>query len=126
MSFLGNKITFHHIGMVVGDISKYARVSDVIIDDINGVKVFMWELPGITIEIVEPINKSSPAYGPLKNGNSLYHLAFTTTDIKYTLAQAKKKGFTLLRPGSPAKAFGDNNIYWIFNEQFGLIEIIAE
>lgn len=123
-NLLGKFSKFHHIGMVVENILDFAKEKDLITDRKNGVKVFFIDFNGLLLEIVEPIDESSLAYGPLKNNRRLYHLAFITENFKETLAYAEARGFVKLWRPLSAKAFDFKEIVWLFDKKFGLIELI--
>jgi len=124
MDLFGKSAKFHHIGMVVQNINEFASDKDVIVDELNGVKAFFTELHGLVLEIVAPIDETSPAYGPLKNNQKLYHLAFEVKDLKAALNQAKKHGFLELWQATPAKAFNNKEILWLHSKKYGLVELI--
>lgn len=75
----------NHIGMVVKDIEKQAQfyrelgfnVSDLIINETQKVKeIFVQQNELTTIELLEPLNESSPVFNFLQRGGGMHHLCY--------------------------------------------------
>ena len=75
----------NHIGMVVKDIEKQAQfyrelgfdVSDLIINETQKVKeIFVQQNELTTIELLEPLNESSPVFNFLQKGGGMHHLCY--------------------------------------------------
>lgn len=84
----------------------------------------MVNFDGLTIELVEPLNRGSPVTNMLKKGQSLYHLCFQVKDIRQAIEAAGEGGFHCIAKPSPARAFKDKRIAWLFSKTYGLIELL--
>ena len=63
----------------------------------QGVHVLAVGLGTLHVELLEPIDHSSPVYRFIqKRGEGLHHLCFKVTDIRAALAQLAKDGFQLI------------------------------
>ena len=60
---------FHHIGLSVKSINSLFPKVKPIVAPIQKVKVAFVKLQGVTIELLEPLNETSPIYNNLKNGD---------------------------------------------------------
>ncbi len=61
------------------------------------VKVAMFQVGEVKIELLEPTDPSSPIAGFLeKKGEGIHHLAFQTDDIKQQLEDLKRKNVRLI------------------------------
>jgi methylmalonyl-CoA/ethylmalonyl-CoA epimerase len=131
---LGMRI--HHVGYAVPNISEYLggyvssmlqprAVSPVIDDPIQGVRVVFVELPGGTLELIEPIAADSPVQQILnRKRGGLYHVGYTTPQFDSAMARAIAKGCRALAKPVPAAAFGQKRIVFFMTPHFDIIELI--
>ena len=127
---------FHHIGIACSDIDKtkvlynalgYLELDDnIIIDKIQNVKlIFMKKKNHPLIELVSPLNNTSPVNNILKkNGNNPYHTCYEVDNILKSIKKLKLLNFILINKPSKAIAFDSRLICFLYNKDFGLIELL--
>jgi len=102
-----------HVAIAVDDIEKYTKTYQEVFDVKNveyetveseGVKVAILHLDNANIELLEPINDSSPIKKFLeKRGSGLHHIALETKNIEDDVVRMEGCGIQFLgniRPGS--------------------------
>ena len=82
---------FHHIGLSVKSIDALFPNIKPVTDPIQKVKVAFINLQGTTIELLEPLDETSPIYNNLKNNNKLCHICFEVSNIDNAISNGKKK-----------------------------------
>ena len=127
-------LEFHHVAVATFNIgksiAKYNELeytsSEITNDPIQNVNVcFLNKLGHPCIELVEPVDESSPVYQILKkNGTSPYHFCYKVDDIGKTILELKSLKFILLQKPVKARAFNDNKICFMYNKDIGLIELL--
>lgn len=125
MNFFKN-CKFHHAGIVVKDLTKYAKKNDTILDKNNGVKVAFVKMGDFEVELVEALKDNPHLSKYLKGDKKIYHLAFISKDLERAIKEAKENDFIQINPKKSAKAFNDREIVWLYHSLYGLIEIIQE
>lgn len=97
-------MNFHHLGIVVPDISKeYEFYKTLGFDVLRGFetpkkdeeqKVWVGAVikKDFLIELLVPLNKESPVYSFQKNGGGLHHICYNVEDIHKAIAQIIKEG----------------------------------
>jgi methylmalonyl-CoA/ethylmalonyl-CoA epimerase len=127
---------FHHVGYAVADIDRYlkdyllplfspSRLSPVYEDPIQRVRVLFAQVRGALIELVEPIDESSPVtrfIGDARGG--LYHLCYEVDDLDATIARFRKHRCLPLAPAAPAVAFAGRRIVFLMTPQRDLVELV--
>ncbi|MBV7440774.1 VOC family protein [Weeksellaceae bacterium TAE3-ERU29] len=128
----------HHYGFATNSIDKslkefqnigYKAVSDKIIDTIQGVELqFIDNGSDHLIELVAPLDKKdSPVTKILqKSGCSLYHICYEVEDIEKSIEFLKSKRYILVLKPTPAVAFDNRRISFLYNTHLGLIEILEK
>lgn len=128
----------HHYGFATKSIDKslkefekigYTATSEKIIDPIQGVALlFIGNDMNHLIELVSPLDKNdSPVTKILqKNGASLYHICYEVEDLDVTIEDFKKKKFLLVLAPTPAVAFNNRRISFMYNTHLGLIEFLEK
>ncbi|MDD1552701.1 lactoylglutathione lyase [Riemerella anatipestifer] len=128
----------HHYGFATKSIDKslkefekigYTATSERIIDPIQGVELlFIGNDTSHLIELVSPLDKNdSPVTKILqKNGASLYHICYEVEDLDVTIEDFKKKKFLLVLAPTPAVAFNNRRISFMYNTHLGLIEFLEK
>lgn len=131
---LGMRI--HHVGYAVSNISEYLdgyvssmlqprAVSPIVDDPIQRVRVVFVELPGGTLELIEPIASDSPIQQILnRKRGGLYHVGYTTPQFDSAMTQAIASGWRALAKPVPAAAFGEKRIVFFMTPHFDIIELI--
>jgi len=96
----------HHVGIVVSDIkdkSKYYtgvlgyKAQSEVVKEVNQkVLVQFLVLGDSRIELIEPIDKTSPVYNFLQKGGIINHICYETDDIEASIIHLRKKYRTIL------------------------------
>ena len=126
MDFFGPGARFHHAGIVVKSIEEAFLNVEKTNDPIQKVSVAFFSLNGLNIELIEPADENSPVNDSLKKGMKLLHLCYSVPDLKKALAKARKHGLHKVSSPSPAAAFDNKNIIWVYSNTYGLFELIEE
>lgn len=127
---------FHHIGTAVASIEKVKpfyismgyEVSETVIEPVQKVYVAYARKEGMpTIEMLEPIDETSPVKQILKkNGNTPYHTCYGVDNLQDTIADMRKEGFRPLGKPVPGHGLGDALMVFMYNINFGLIQIMEK
>ncbi len=123
-NFFGEHAVFEHAGIAVRAISDIGKGIEKTEDPIQKVNVAFIYIYDCKIELIEPISEKSPITNILDKGQSLYHLCFRVPDINKALETARKHGFHCIARPTPAKAFNDKKIAWVFSKTYGLFELV--
>lgn len=131
VNIFGKNAQLHHIGLAVTSISKEVKIlgckkPKVFLDKIQKVKVAFINLNGAPIELIEPIDNNSPITLNLKKKQSLVHICYEVPCFKKAVKNARKFGFYSISTPVDAKAFQDKKIIWLYNQSFGLIELLEK
>ncbi|MGQ0637899.1 MAG: VOC family protein [Nitrososphaerota archaeon] len=128
----------HHVGIVVpkiqdslGEIKKYLKFETVGLPTPVGsqkVNICFLKIGEPFLELIEPIEESSPVAEFAKKGGGIHHLCFEVKDIHQQVNEMSKKGATVLV--KPVKGFDDRLIAFVDlnmkNTKCGLIELLEE
>jgi len=125
---------FHHIGIACSEIEKTIEVykklgyepTDVIFDPIQKVNLcFLSRENSPVIELVGAEDENSPIKNILKkNGTSPYHTCYEVDSICIQIKKLVKEGFFPITGTVKAVAFSGRNICFLYNKNFGLIELL--
>mgnify|MGYP006077527347 CR=1 FL=1 len=131
-------IDFHHIGIATDDIEKSISLYEVlgyvsqglrtVIDPIQKVELaFMFRENHPLIELVSPLDDDSPVRSILnKMRTTPYHTCYEIPIIEETIKDLKKQRFILIQKPTPAIAFNNRKIAFLFHKNFGLIELLEK
>ena len=117
---------FHHIGLAVKSINSLFPNLETVVDKIQKVKVAFINLQDTRIELLEPIDSSSPIYNNLKNNNKLCHVCFEVSNIQNAIKNGKKKGFHVIVKPVPAVALGNRTVCFLFHADYHVIELLQK
>ena len=129
----------HHLGVAVGDFEKavafYSQVlgfqvlSGPFDDPIQKVRLgFLGAVAdgALVIEIICPLDHSSPVNGYLAKEIGAYHVCYEVADLESALGELRNKGCLVISKPVPAVAFGGRLIAWCFTPTKQLIELLEE
>lgn len=127
----------HHYGLATKSIEKsvkafvslgYKTTSEVIFDPLQGVNLlFLKNENDHLIELVEPAQIDNPVSKILtKVGNSLYHICYEVDNLDESIATLKKERFMVVLEPTPAIAFNNKRISFLYNPALGLIELLEK
>ena len=124
----------HHVGYLVDDIEIsaaefeslcFTRVGKVIEDSNRLINVLFLKNGEHMVELIQPLNDSSPYHGlRKKHRNSPYHLCIQTDDLQECIDKMKAHhGHILIQPPQPAPAIdGSPKVAFLLNRHIGMIE----
>ena len=125
---------FHHIGIACKSIDKSLviyrklnfRISEIVIDNIQKVKIcFVSKENHPLLELIEPFGENSPIGNILaKLGNTPYHNCYQCENIDLKIRQLRGMGFLLVSKPVKAIALENKKICFLYNSDFGLIELM--
>lgn len=129
----------HHIGKVVEDLNKAKKyyldyfglkaTGPAVVDPLQKVKVVFLvshESSGFSIELIQPIDDSSPVSSFLEKGGGLHHLCFEVENIHEAIEELKKKRCLILSEAVLGKGHQDCLTAWIFTEDRELVELVEK
>lgn len=127
----------HHYGFATRSIDKsvqaftsigYQVTSEKIFDPLQGVNLlFLKNENDHWIELVEAAQEDNPVSKILsKSGNSIYHICYEVEDLEKKILELKKLKFIQVLPPTPAIAFQNRRISFLYNPQLGLIELLEK
>lgn len=127
----------HHYGLATKSIEKstkaflslgYEACSAVIFDPLQGVNLlFLKNENDHLIELVEPAQEDNPISKILtKVGNSLYHICYEVDELAQSIVELKKQRFMVVVEPTPAIAFDNKRISFLYNPALGLIELLEK
>lgn len=128
----------HHVGLVVNNIEEhyakhfrdalgYKEISQTYIDKGIGVAVAFVNLNDkIYLELVQPLDESSPVQGYLKKrGQTLHHLCFEVDKLDAECERLRNNDYIITMPPKPAVAFNNRRVaFLISRDENYLIELL--
>jgi len=126
----------HHVGIVVpkiqdslGEITKYLKFETIGLPILVGsqkVNICFLKIGEPFLELIEPIEESSPIAEFAKKGGGIHHLCFEVKNIHQQVKEMSKKGATVLV--EPVEGFDSRLIAFVDlnmrNTKCGLIELL--
>jgi len=125
LNFFGDDAAFDHVGIAVSSVNDFLK-NERITDPIQNVNIILLSINGFGVELVEPVNESSPVMGVLRRQQSLYHVCFRVQDIELAIEAARKHGFHCIARPVCAVAFNNKRIAWVFSRTYGLFELLEK
>ncbi len=131
-------LNLHHYGFATKSINKslvefcklgYESSTEIIRDNIQGVDLlFLKNKNDHLLELVAPIDGiEGPVSSILKkSGSSLYHICYEVNDLRETISSLITQKFVLLLNPTPAVAFNNREICFLYNTHLGLIELLQK
>lgn len=127
---------FHHVGIAVHSINETAKwyvglgynITETIEDPIQNVRIaFLKKDDSPLLELVQPVDKTSPVYNILKKiGVSAYHFCYETTDLQKTIEDMEGQDFKVMVEPVEAIAFDNRKISFLYHIDIGLIELLEK
>lgn len=130
-------LKFHHIGVATEDIKASILLfqklgymsSEIYRDEEQEVDLAFMNREGdsTVIELVAPYQKRSPVDKILeKNGTMPYHICYEVEDIDLKIRELKKLRFLQITKKTPAKAFDNREICFLYHKNYGMIELLQK
>lgn len=130
-------LRFNHLGVAVSDIKKALTVYE----DLFGYKLLSGpfddpqqqatvcfigtdEPAHVVFELVAPLNDDSHVARLLAKGGGAYHVCYEVDDIDAAVAALRAKGCLLVNRPTPAVAFEERRIAWLYTPTRQLMELV--
>jgi methylmalonyl-CoA/ethylmalonyl-CoA epimerase len=126
LDLFGPGATFHHVGLVVPDISAASPGVEKVHDPIQCVSVAFVDLHGTVVELIEPAGYESPIAVSLAKGHKLVHLCYSVPHLETAILHAEQNECRQWSEPAPAVAFGGRRIVWMYHPTYGLIELLEQ
>ncbi len=128
-------MNINHIGIVVSDIFVakktfemtygYVLSHDVIYDPIQHVKLCLLMLDRYCIELIQPIDETSPSYDFMKQGGGTHHICYEVDDLDLKIKELKNKNCMLIKRPQPAVLFNNRRVAFLFDKSLKqMIELL--
>lgn len=127
-NFFGNNAKLDHIGIAVHSIKDELKNNKTKIykDKIQKVSVVFININGVPIELIEPMTSDSPVTMNLRKKQPLVHLCFKVSNIDLAIKKSRSFGFHVISKPTPAIAFKNKIIIWLYHNIYGLIELVEK
>jgi hypothetical protein len=128
-------LRFHHDGVATRDLAKDRREYELLgfrtegpiwDDQLHGVRALFLTLGPMRVELLEPIDESSPVHAHLKRGIKIYHHAFTCRDVARTTERLVAARARVVSPPKPALPFQNRPVAFLLLLNGLLIELIED
>ncbi len=97
---------FNHIAIAVLDIEKSVpiyeiitgrKVKEIITVKEQGVKVAIFDIEGVLLELIEPLDLENPIAKFINSrGNAIHHIAYSVDDIEKTIKEYSALGYRMI------------------------------
>ena len=126
----------NHIGVVVKNIEKsveyyrayfeFEQVSTIYDDFNQKVRIAFVKPPNqdFKLELIEPLTEDSPVMNALIRGGGLNHVCYEVQDINHAICLLRDKGSKLISGPTPAVAFRNKSIAFLYTKQGDIIELL--
>ena len=128
-------VSLHHIGVIVRSIEQYVKHSlwqpygDIVHDPRQGARLC---LAGLTpammpaIELVEPVDQTSPLWPSLERGTSWHHLCLQVPTVARADELVKEHKFLDVTDWTPAVLFDGRPVRFVYSRNRELVEFLSE
>lgn len=129
-------MNLHHIAYVCRDVEAKAEsmvffygakiLGPAVADKHQGVKILFLELADKTrVELLEPIDETSPVNNFLARGGGWYHLCMEVDDLDQKLDELSRSGKAfVVKPPADAPAIDNRRVAFVMTDQKDIIEYI--
>ncbi|MBI2577987.1 MAG: VOC family protein [Candidatus Wildermuthbacteria bacterium] len=123
----------HHLGKVVRSIAeelqKYERLGfdaekDILVDQEQKVRVGKVKSESCMIELLEPLDESSPIWNFSQNQAGFHHICIEVPDIEAYIAAVKARGLGFRLTGKTRSVFDGRTVCFIATKEKDIIELI--
>jgi methylmalonyl-CoA/ethylmalonyl-CoA epimerase len=130
---IAGDLAFHHLGVACWSLSPeiglfkalgYRPESSIFRDPIQKIEGVFLTGPGPRLELLAPLNASSPVISWLEKGIKYYHQAFEVASMTRSLEQMRTTRGRVVAPPEPGVAFGGRLIAFVMLPGMILIEMI--
>lgn len=124
---------FHHIGVACRNLEReirafaalgYERDGAIFSDPLQRVHCCFLKGPGPCVELLAPLDDSSPLMPWIEKGVKMYHQAYEVKSLSDAVARLEGEGAVLMSPPKPAEAFSGRAISFLMLPNLLLVELI--
>ena len=132
-----SRVKMHHIGILTSDIRSGIRhhedlfdihpITEIVEDPIQKVSLVLLsgdQIPGTSIELIQPLTGDSPVSNIIKRGMPLYHLCFEVEDVEKALEKTRERGSIIISRPTPAKLYNGRRIAFIYTPDHYVVEFL--
>jgi len=128
-------LRFHHDGVATRNMAVELRQYEllgfrtegpVFVDPLQHIRGLFLTLGTMRVELLEPLDETSPIHSHLKRGIKIYHHGFTCHDIARTTERLVAGKARVVSPPKPAIAFQNRQVSFLFLANGLLIELIED
>ncbi|HEU4422006.1 MAG TPA: VOC family protein [Pilimelia sp.] len=128
-------VSVHHFGVIVANIERYLEKSlwrshgAIVHDPLQGARLCLVGLyPDMSpaIELVEPVDESSPLWESLKRGTSWHHICLAAPTTKRADELIREHRFLPVTDWKPAVLFDGRPVRFVYSRNRELVEFLAE
>jgi methylmalonyl-CoA/ethylmalonyl-CoA epimerase len=126
-------LSFHHVGLACADLATeaaahallgFAPEGAIFEDPRQRVRGWFHALGPFRVELLEPLDDTSPLHDWLRRGVKLYHVCFETDDLDGALDRLRAAGHRTVSPPTPAVAFDGRPVAFVLLRTRGLVELL--
>lgn len=128
-------LSLHHVGVAVHSIKStaslyekmgYSLSGETKFDPIQNVRACFYSKEGFpTVELIEAVDETSPMSKILKkNGVGPYHFCYGVDNLEETIKIFRNNKFMQVSKAVPATGMPGKNICFMYNQNFGLVELV--
>ena len=127
------ELKFHHIGLACRDMAKDRRDHELLgyraegaefADPLQRIRGLFMTLGSMRVELLEPLDETSPLTSYLKRGIKMYHQCFLSANLAQSIEVLEAHGARLVSAPTPAVAFENRLIAFLILPSQMLIELI--
>lgn len=127
------RLSFHHVAHVVSSLAEAREVYErlgfvsegsVVRDEAQGVNVQFFAAGGVRIELLEPLDGSSPVAAAAARGGGLAHLAYEVDDLDAAGRWLRDRGFLPVGATTAAPAIGGRRVAFFASALRQVIELV--
>lgn len=132
---IAGTLTFHHIGVACKSVEKefpmfsllgYQKESPWFEDPIQGIAgIFITAEGQPRLELMEDINHSGTLAPHIRNGNKMYHFAYTVSDLDAAIKVLQNAKAKMILPAKVSSYFGSRICFLVLPNMY-MIELIEE
>jgi len=128
-------LRFHHDGVATRNLDKELRQYEllgfrsegpVFVDPLQHIRGLFLTLGPMRVELLEPLDETSPIHSHLKRGIKIYHHGFTCRDVARTTERLVAGRARVVSPPKPAVAFQNRPVAFLLLASGLLIELIED
>lgn len=126
-------LTFHHVGLACRDLAAetaahaqlgFVAEGAVFEDPHQRIRGSFQILGPFRVELLEPLDDSSPVVAWLDRGVRIYHVCYETDDLDAALRELGEAGHRTVSAPAPAVAFSSRPVAFVMLRSRGLIELL--